>query len=143
MPSPGVRKGKSPSRIRLDRCRAESNRGLKREREKEGRECPVSLRLDIATIARIEADRIYDLILPEMENQEAVTVPRPFLENVLTTGQKLEGFAPTYVRRALDRLAGTAKIHRFRRKVVIPKQSLAFVAAAFRIAADSADGRRP
>jgi len=99
--------------------------------------------LDIATIARIEADRIYDLILPEMENQEAVTVPRPFLENVLTTGQKLEGFAPTYVRRALDRLAGTAKIHRFRRKVVIPKQSLAFVAAAFRIAADSADGRRP
>jgi len=74
--------------------------------------------LDIATIARIEADRIYALILPEMEEQETVTVPLPFLQNVLTTGQKLEGFAPTYVRRALDRLAGTVKIHRFRRSRV-------------------------
>jgi hypothetical protein len=102
----------------------------------------VSLRLDIATIARIEADRIYDLILPEAEDDEAITVPISFLENVLTTGQKLEGFAPTYVRRALDRLEGTAKTLRFKRKAVIPKQSLAFVAAAFRIAADSAEGRR-
>lgn len=99
--------------------------------------------MGIATIARIAADRIYDLILPEMEDQETVTVPLPFLENVLTTGQKLEDFAPTYIRRALDGLAGTAKIHRFRRKAVIPKQSLAFVAAAFRIAADSAEGRVP
>ncbi|HEX9123767.1 MAG TPA: hypothetical protein VF984_10515 [Actinomycetota bacterium] len=99
--------------------------------------------MDIATIARIEADRIYDLILPEMEDQETVTVPLPFLENVLTTGQKLEGFAPTYIRRALDRLEGTAEIHRFRRKAVIPKQSLAFIAAALRIAADSAEGRVP
>lgn len=103
----------------------------------------MSLRLDIATIARIEADRIYDLILPETEDQKKVTVPLPFFENVLTTGQKLEDLAPTYVRKALDGLAGTAKIRRFRRTAVIPKQSLAFVAAAFRIAADSAEGRLP
>jgi len=101
----------------------------------------VSLGLDIATIARIEADRIYALILPETEDQETVTVPLPFLANVQTTGQKLERFAPTYIRVALDRLTGTAKIHRLRRKAVIPKESLAFIAAAFRIAADSAQGR--
>ena len=35
----------------------------------------MSLRLDVATIAKIEADRIYDLILPEMEGKETVTVP--------------------------------------------------------------------
>jgi hypothetical protein len=99
------------------------------------------LGLDKATIARIEADRIYALILPETKDQETVTVPLPFLENVLTTGQDLEGFAPTYIRVALDRLTETAKIHRFRKKAVIPKQSLAFIAAAFRIAADSAEGR--
>ena len=103
----------------------------------------MSLRLDIATIAKIEADRIYDLILPEMEDKETVTVPLKFLENVQTTGQKLERFAPAYIPRALDRLAGTAKIHRFRKKAVIPKQSLADVAAAFRIAAESAQGRHP
>jgi hypothetical protein len=103
----------------------------------------MSLRLDIATIAKIEADRIYDLILPEMEDQETVTVPLPFLENVLTTGKKLEGLAPTYITRAMDRLAETAKIHRFRRKAVIPKQSLADIAAAFRIASESAQGRLP
>jgi hypothetical protein len=103
----------------------------------------MSLRLDIATIAKIEADRIYDLILPEMEDQKTVTVPLPFLENVQTTGQKLERFAPAYIPRALERLAGTAKIHRFRKKAVIPKQSLADVAAAFRIAAESAQGRLP
>jgi hypothetical protein len=110
------------------------------ERDREGR--AVSLRLDIATIAKIEADRIYDLILPETEGKETVTVPLPYLENVLTTGQKLEGLAPTYITRALDRLSATAKVHRFRRKAVIPKQSLAFVAAAFRKAAESAE-RRP
>lgn len=104
---------------------------------------PVSLRLDIAMVARIEADRIYALILPETEDQKTVTVPLPFLENVQRTGQKLEGLAPTYVRRALDELEGTAKIRRFRKKAVIPKQSLAFVAAAFRIAADSAEARLP
>jgi len=103
----------------------------------------VSLGLDIATIARIEADRIYALILPETEDHETVTVPLPFLANVQTTGQNLEGFAPTYIRVALDRLTETAKIHRFRRKAVIPKESLAFIAAAFRIAADSAEGRHP
>ncbi len=103
----------------------------------------MSLGLDIATIARIEADRIYALILPEKEDQETVTVPLPFLAKVQTTGQSLEGFAPTYVRVALDRLTETAKIHRFRRKAVIPKESLAFMAAAFRIAADSAEGRYP
>jgi hypothetical protein len=103
----------------------------------------VSLGLDKATIARIEADRIYALILPETKDQETVTVPLPFLENVLTTGQDLESFAPTYIRVALDRLTETAKIHRFRKKAVIPKQSLAFIAAAFRIAADSAEGRYP
>ncbi len=103
----------------------------------------MSLRLDIATIAKIEADRIYALILPEMDEQETVTVPLPFLENVLTTGQKLKGLAPAYITRALDGLSGTAKVHRFRRKAVIPKQSLAFVAAAFRKAAESAPGRVP
>ena len=102
----------------------------------------MSLRLDVATIAKIEADRIYHLIPPEMEDQETVAVPLPFLENVMTTGRKLEGFAPTYVTRALEQLEGTAKVHRFRKKAVIPKQSLAFVAAAFRKAAESAE-RRP
>ena len=102
----------------------------------------MSLRLDIATIAKIEADRIYDLILPEKEDQETVTVPLPFLENVLSTGQKLKGFAPAYITRALDKLTGTTKVHRLRRKAVVPKQSLAFVAAAFRKAAESAE-RRP
>ena len=103
----------------------------------------MSLRLDVATIAKIEADRIYDLILPEMEDKETVTVPLSFLENVQTTGQKLERLAPAYIPRALDRLEATAKIHRFRKKAVIPKQSLADVAAAFRIAAESAQGRLP
>ena len=103
----------------------------------------MSLGLNIATIARIEADRIYALILPETGDHETVTVPLPFLANVQTTGQNLEGFAPTYIRVALDRLTETAKIHRFRRKAVIPKESLAFIAAAFRIAADSAEGRHP
>jgi hypothetical protein len=104
----------------------------------------VSLGLNISTIARIEADRIYALILPETEDKkETVTVPLQFLSNVLATGQTLEAFAPTYIRVALDRLTDTAKIHRFRRKAVIPKQSLSFIAAAFRIAADSAQGRSP
>ena len=103
----------------------------------------MSLRLDIATIARIEADRIYALILPETEDGGTVTVPVPFLEKVLTTGEQLEGYAPTYVRRALDQLQATAKIGgRFRKRAVIEKQSLANIAAAFRIAADSAEGRR-
>ena len=107
------------------------------ERNREGR--PVSLRLDMATIAKIEADRIYDLILPETDGKETVTVPLSYLENVLTTGQRLERLAPAYVTRALERLSATAKVHRFRRKAVIPKESLAFVAAAFRKAAESAE----
>ena len=102
----------------------------------------MSLGLDISTIARIEADRIYALILPEAGGPDTVTVPLSFLSNVQTTGQKLEGFAPTYIRVALDKLTETAKIQRFRKKAVIPKESLSFVAAAFRIAADSAGGRR-
>ena len=102
----------------------------------------MSLRLDKATIAKIEADRIYDLILPETDGKETVTVPLTYLDNVLKTGQKLEGLAPAYITRALERLSATAKVHRFRRKAVIPKESLAFVAAAFRKAAESAD-RRP
>ena len=110
------------------------------ERNREGR--PVSLRLDMATIAKIEADRIYDLILPETDGKETVTVPLSYLANVQTTGQKLERLAPAYVTRALERLSATAKVHRFRRKAVIPKESLAFVAAAFRKAAESAE-RRP
>ena len=60
----------------------------------------MSLRLDNATIAKIEADRIYDLILPETAGKgkdEPVTVPLSFLENVLTTGSKLERLAPAYV----------------------------------------------
>ena len=101
----------------------------------------MSLRLDVATIAKIEADRIYHLIPPEMEDQETVAVPLPFLENVMTTGRKLESFAPAYLTRALERLEGTAKVQRFRRKAVVPKQSLAFVAAAFRIASESAKGQ--
>jgi len=102
----------------------------------------VSLRLDMATIAKIEADRIYDLILPETDGKETVTVPLSYLVNVQTTGQKLERLAPAYVTRALEKLSATAKVHRFRRKAVIPKESLAFVAAAFRKAAESAE-RRP
>jgi hypothetical protein len=103
----------------------------------------VSLGLDISTIARIEADRIYALILPETEDKkETVTVPLSFLSSVMTTGQTLEEYAPTYIRVALDKLNETAKIHRFRKKAVIPKESLSFIAAAFRIAADSAGGRR-
>jgi hypothetical protein len=62
-----------------------------------------------------------------------------YLEKVQTTGQKLEGLAPAYVTRALEKLSATAKVHRFRRKAVIPKESLAFVAAAFRKAAESAE----
>ncbi len=102
----------------------------------------MSLRLDIATIAKIEADRIYHLIPAEMEDQETIAVPLPFLENVMTTGRKLEGFAPTYVTRALERLEETAQVRRFRKRAVVPKQSLEFVAAAFRKAAESAE-RRP
>lgn len=103
----------------------------------------MSLGLNAATIARIESDRIYALILPEKEADETVTVPLPFLTNVLETGKNLEGLAPNYIKTGLEKLAETAKIRRFRRKAVIPKQSLAFVAAAFRIAADSAEGRYP
>jgi hypothetical protein len=95
--------------------------------------------LDMATIAKIEADRIYDLILPETEGKETVTVSLSYLEKVQTTGQKLEALAPAYVTRALEKLSATAKVHRFRRKAVIPKESLAFVAAAFRKAAESAE----
>ena len=102
----------------------------------------MSLRLDMSTIAKIEADRIYDLILPETEGKETVTVPLSYLENVQTTGQKLQSLAPAYISRALEKLSGTAKVHRFRRKAVIPKESLAFVAAAFRKAAEAAE-RRP
>lgn len=121
--------------------RAESNEVTQRNRNEGG---PlVSLRLDIATIAKIEADRIYHLIPPEMGDQETVTVPLPFLENMLTTAQRLEEFAPGYVTRALDKLEGSAKVQRFRKKAVVPKQSLAFVAAAFRKAAESAQGQRP
>ncbi|HSJ27170.1 MAG TPA: hypothetical protein VLB67_03100 [Acidimicrobiia bacterium] len=101
----------------------------------------MSLRLDIATTARIEADRIYALVLPETEDEATVRVPLPFLENVQITGRKLEGFAPNYVRRALEGLERTAKIRRFSRKAVVPKETLASVAAAFRIAADSAERR--
>ena len=98
--------------------------------------------MDISTIARIEADRIYALILPETEGPDTVTVPLSFLSSVMTTGQTLEEYAPTYIRVALDKLTETAEIHRFRKKAVIPKESLSFVAAAFRIAADRAGGRR-
>ena len=121
----------------MDGFRAESSTGQMSRRNREGR--PVSLRLDMATIAKIEADRIYDLVLPETEGKETVTVPLSYLEKVQTTGQKLEGLAPAYVTRALEKLSTTAKVHRFRRKAVIPKESLAFVAAAFRKAAESAE----
>ena len=99
----------------------------------------MSLGLNIATIARIEADRIYALILPETDGKETVTVPLHFLANAQKTGQDLERFAPTYLKVALERLEATAKIHRFRKKAVVPKETLASVAAAFRIAADSAE----
>ena len=68
---------RSPSRVRLGGYRAESNNGHRAERNREGR--PVSLRLDKATIAKIEADRIYDLILPETDGNETVTVPLSYL----------------------------------------------------------------
>jgi hypothetical protein len=103
----------------------------------------VSLGLDKATIARIEADRIYALILPEEDGHDTVTVPVAFLSNLQEAGQSLESFAPTYIRVALEKLTETAKIHKLRKKAVIPKESLAFIAAAFRIAADSAEGRSP
>ena len=77
--------------------------------------------MDKATIAKIEADRIYDLILPETEGKETVTVPLSYLENVQTTGQKLQSLAPAYISRAL-KLSGTAKVHRFRRKAVIRRR---------------------
>ena len=99
----------------------------------------MSLRLDKATIAKIEADRIYDLILPETDGKETVTVPLKYLESVLATGHNLEALAPAYVTRALDKLSETAMVHGFRRKAVIPKESLAFVAAAFRKAAESGE----
>ena len=99
---------KSSSRVRLDRHRAETVHRprvtVRAERNREGR--PVSLRLDKSTIAKIEADRIYDLILPETDGKETVTVPLSYLETVLTTGQKLEGLAPAYVTRALEKTLG-------------------------------------
>jgi hypothetical protein len=70
-------------------------------------------------------------------------VPLAFLSNLQEAGQSLESFAPTYIRVALEKLTETAKIHKLRKKAVIPKESLAFIAAAFRIAADSAEGRTP
>jgi hypothetical protein len=100
------------------------------------------LGLNMATIARIEADRIYSLILPEKPG-DTVTVPVAFLTNVLKTGQSLQELAPTYIKTGLEKLEETAKIRKFRRKAVIPKESLALLAAAFRIAADTADGRYP
>ncbi len=103
----------------------------------------MSLGLDISKIARIEADRIYALILPEKEGEDTVTVPVQLLSSLLATGEKLEALAPNYVKIALEKLRETAKIHKFRKKAVIPKESLAFLAAAFRIAADTSDGRRP
>jgi hypothetical protein len=102
----------------------------------------MSLGLNVATLARIEADRIYALILPE-DTRETVTVPLPFFTTLLENARKLEAIAPNYIKTALERLTTTAKIHKIRRKVVIPKQSLADVAASFRIAADLAEGRYP
>src|SRR4029453_15345694 len=114
VPTPTDGREKSPSRMRLDGRRAESNRGqCGREESKGG--TPVSLRLDDATIAKIEADRIYDLILPEKagKGKNPVPVPLSFLQNVVTTGHKLERLAPAYVTRALERLSATAEVHRF------------------------------
>lgn len=102
----------------------------------------MSLGLNMAKIARIEADRIYALILPE-EPGETVTVPVSYLTNVMNTGQTLQELAPNYIKTGLEKLEATATIRKFRRKAVIPKESLAFLAAAFRIAADTAEGRRP
>jgi hypothetical protein len=103
----------------------------------------VSLGLNVATIARIEADRIYSLILPETDGETTVTVPASFLENLIKTGRNLERYAPSYVKMAMEKLEGTAEIRKWRKKAVIPRQSLADVAAAFRIAADTAEGMRP
>jgi hypothetical protein len=101
----------------------------------------VSLGLNMATIARIEADRIYALILPEDDGKETVTVSLPFFNSVMKTGQNLEDLAPNYIKTGLEKLEQTVKIRKFRRKAVVPKESLAFLAAAFRIAAESAEGR--
>jgi len=103
----------------------------------------MSLGLNVAAMARIEADRIYALILPEEDTAETVTIPLPFFARVVKNAQGLEAIAPNYIKAGLDRLIATAKVRKLRRKVVIPKQSLADVAAAFRIAADLAEGRYP
>jgi proline dehydrogenase len=103
----------------------------------------MSLGLNVATLARIEADRIYALILPEADTRETVTVPLPFFESLLKNAQNLEALAPNYIKTGLEQLTATAKVRKLRRKVVIPKQSLADVAASFRIAADLAEGRYP
>lgn len=103
----------------------------------------MSLGLNVAALARIEADRIYALILPESDTRETVTVPLPFFTSLLKNAKSLESLAPNYIKTGLEKLTATAKIRKVRRKVVIPKQSLADIAAAFRIAADLADGRYP
>ena len=103
----------------------------------------MSLGLNVATLARIEADRIYALILPETDTGETVTVPLPFFTSLLKNAEKLEAFAPNYIRTGLEQLTATARVRKLRRRVVIPKQSLADVAASFRIAADLAEGRYP
>ena len=71
----------------MDGLRAESSTGQTSRRNREGR--PVSLRLDMATIAKIEADRIYDLILPEMEDRSA-----SILAIVAKSKRKLIGAPP-------------------------------------------------
>jgi hypothetical protein len=103
----------------------------------------MSLGLNAATLARIEADRIYALILPETDTHESVSVPLPYFTSLVKNAEKLEAFAPNYIKTGLEQLKATAKIRKLRRKVVIPKQSLADVAASFRIAADLAEGRYP
>ena len=84
----------------------------------------MSLRLDMSTIAKIEADRIYDLILPETEGKETVTVPSRTWRTFRRPGRSCNVSHPP-TSRALEKLSGTAKVHRFRRKAVIPKESLA------------------
>jgi hypothetical protein len=103
----------------------------------------MSLGLNVAAVARIEADRIYALILPEADTRETVTVPLSFFTSLLKNAQNLERFAPNYIKAGLEKLTATAKIRKFRRRVVIPKESLAGLAAAFRIAADLTEGRYP
>ena len=69
----------------------------------------MSLRLDMSTIARIEADRIYDLILPERMEGNRHRAPLVPGDHVLTTRQKWNDSHLAYITRALEKISDTAR----------------------------------